>query len=75
MSELSVSDELQHDVKLLQQRTSMLARNVRHLSHDLHPTVLRHAGLVAALTDYCGELERAHGITLTCTPAVHDAVR
>jgi PAS domain S-box-containing protein len=66
MIELAVSDELQEDLRALQQRTSTLAKNVRHLSHDLHPTVLRHAGLVAALTAYCAELERTHGTVLTC---------
>ena len=35
----------------LQQRTITLADALRHLSHDLHPGVLQHAGLVAALKD------------------------
>ena len=29
--------------------------------------MLRHAGLVAALTSYCAELERSHGTVLTCS--------
>ena len=29
--------------------------------------MLRHAGLVAALTTYCAELERSHGTVLTCS--------
>ena len=29
--------------------------------------MLRHAGLVAALTSYCAELERSHGTRLTCS--------
>ena len=66
MNELAVSDGLQEDLRALQQRTNTLATNVRHLSHDLHPTVLRHAGLVAALSAYCAELARAHGPVLTC---------
>jgi len=28
--------------------------------------VLRHGGLVAALTSYCGELQRSHGPVLAC---------
>ncbi len=67
LGELHVGDDLQDDLRALQQRTSTLAQNVRHLSHDLHPTVLRHAGLVAALTTYCAELQRSHGIPLTCS--------
>ncbi len=51
----------------LQQQTLKLARNVRQLSHDLHPAVLQHLGLVKGLTSYCGELGRAHGLAMTCT--------
>ena len=29
--------------------------------------MLRHGGLVAALTSYCAELERSHGTVLTCS--------
>jgi PAS domain S-box-containing protein len=66
MDELNVSGELQADLRALHERTSALAQNVRHLSHDLHPTVLRHAGLVATLNTYCGEVQRVHGTTLQC---------
>jgi PAS domain S-box-containing protein len=66
MDELDGADVLQADVHALQQRATTLAQSVRHLSHDLHPTVLRHAGLVAALTAYCAELERTHGTVMTC---------
>jgi len=66
MGKLEVGEALQEDLRALQERTTAIAQNVRHLSHDLHPSVLRHAGLVAALTSYCRELERAHGTTVTC---------
>lgn len=62
----AVTDDLQGDLQSLQERMNMLANNVRHLSHDLHPTVLQHAGLVSALTAYCSELERAAGTAVTC---------
>ena len=62
-----VSDSVQHEVAQLQQQTLTLARSVRHLSHDLHPTVLKHLGLVKGLTSYCGELERVHGLPMSCT--------
>jgi two-component system sensor histidine kinase UhpB len=67
MEESQVSEELKAGLRALHQRTATLAQNVRHLSHDLHPTVLRHGGLVVALTSHCGELERSHGTTLTCS--------
>jgi len=61
-----VSEELQQELVDLQQQTLTLARNVRQLSHDLHPTVLRHLGLGKALASYCGELERSHGVVMRC---------
>ena len=67
LDEYHVSEDVRQDVVDLQQQTQALARNVRQLSHDLHPTVLRHLGLVKALTAYCGELERAHGVVMKCS--------
>jgi len=61
-----VSEELQQELVDLQQQTLTLARNVRQLSHDLHPAVLKHLGLERALTSYCGELERSHGVVMRC---------
>lgn len=40
---------------LMQQRLAQLAEHVRRLSHELHPSVLQHSGLAAALRDYCSE--------------------
>jgi PAS domain S-box-containing protein len=59
-------EDLHDEVSSLQRRTIALADNVRHLSHDLHPAVLRHAGLVAALGAYCAELRRHYPLELTC---------
>ena len=67
MDEALVSEELKADLRALHQRATALAQNVRDLSHDLHPTVLRHGGLVTALTSYCTELERSRGPVLTCS--------
>ena len=67
LGEYHVSEELRQELVELQQQTLKLARNVRQLSHDLHPAVLQHLGLVKGLTSYCGELGRAHGVTMTCT--------
>jgi signal transduction histidine kinase len=67
LGEYQISGDLQHELADVQQQTLALARNVRHLSHDLHPTILRHLGLVKGLTSYCTELERAHGVAIRCT--------
>jgi PAS domain S-box-containing protein len=65
MDDLHLDDGLKADLRGLHERTSALAQNVRHLSHDLHPTVLRHAGLVAALSAHAAAIERAHGTEVT----------
>jgi len=39
----------------IQQRLVQLAESVRRISHQLHPAVLEHAGLVSALRAYCDE--------------------
>ena len=37
-----------------------LAQAVRSLSHELHPTVLQHAGLVATLRQHCADVGQHH---------------
>ena len=51
-------------VAQLQQQTSMLVKTVRTLSHELHPSTLRHIGLLAALRGDCVEFGRQHGIAV-----------
>jgi signal transduction histidine kinase len=47
-------------------RTIDLANVIRSLSHELHPGVLQHAGLVAALQGHCAEFGRQHAIGVEC---------
>lgn len=65
MAASQAAEDLQADVRALHERTTALAQNVRYLSHDLHPTVLRHVGLVAALKSYCSEVERSKRMVLS----------
>jgi two-component system sensor histidine kinase UhpB len=57
--------DMQSDVSSLQSRAMTLAQNIRHLSHDLHPSVLEHAGLVAALAAHCSELKRQRNVDVS----------
>jgi PAS domain S-box-containing protein len=41
----------------LQQKLVDLSEAVRRISHELHPAVLQHSGLAAALRAYCDEFE------------------
>ncbi|MGH7555881.1 MAG: PAS domain-containing protein, partial [Longimicrobiales bacterium] len=57
----------------LQSRTAELVRDIRKLSHEIHPATLDHAGLVPALTSFAAELNRLEGIdvnlAMPATPA------
>lgn len=44
-----------------------LAGDLRHLSHDLHPTLLDGRGLAEALGDYFAGAERRHGLPVRLT--------
>jgi signal transduction histidine kinase len=50
------------DILWLQQQTATLVDGVRHLSHELHPSVLRHAGLIPAIRSLCSQLDSASEI-------------
>jgi PAS domain S-box-containing protein len=52
--------EIQEMLVSLQRRTAAVAESLRLLSHGLHPAVLHHIGLVAALQAHCAEVERQH---------------
>jgi signal transduction histidine kinase len=69
---VSASDgqrEARETVITLQERTSTLAQAVRNLSHELHPSVLSHQGLVATLRRHCADLERFHRLEISVTAA------
>ena len=52
---------LRDEVASLQTRTIDLSESVRHLSHDLHPATLQHAGIAAVLRSHCEEFAKLHG--------------
>jgi signal transduction histidine kinase len=57
----------------LQEQTSAIARSLRHISHQLHPAALEHAGLASALELKCEEIRQATNLEITllyhCDPA------
>ena len=57
--------DLEEVVTTLQQRTSTLATDVRNLSHDLHPSILEHAGLVPVLKAHCDEFAQQQKLDVT----------
>jgi signal transduction histidine kinase len=56
----------QQALSQLQRRTQDLVSGVRRLSHDLHPSMLRHAGLPAALEAHCIEVEQRYDVQVSC---------
>ena len=46
----------------LQERTAQVSDGIRRISHDLHPSVLEHVGLVDALRAHCAEIAREHSL-------------
>ena len=60
-------DDLQSAVSSIQQSAVALTESLRLVTHDLHPTVLRHGGLKAALASHCAGISEAHPITIDYT--------
>ena len=60
-------EDLEESLKTLQECAANVAQSVRTLSHELHPTVLQHAGLVAALNRQCSEADQLHHLKVTFT--------
>ena len=60
--ELQGSGELPEVLTAVQRQTIELAEDIRLLSHDLHPSVLKHAGLVDAVQSHCSEFARQQSI-------------
>ena len=56
------SAEVQEILLSVERRAADVAEALRLLSHDLHPSVLQHIGLVAALQAHCAEVERQHNV-------------
>jgi PAS domain S-box-containing protein len=54
------SDSVRQEVTKLRHVASGLAEKVRHVSHSLHPGVLQHAGLNAAIASHCEAIAGQH---------------
>jgi two-component system sensor histidine kinase UhpB len=50
------------DIVHLQEQTSSIAATLRQVSHQLHPAILEHVGLSAALQTKCEEVRQATGL-------------
>ena len=66
-----VQPDVGQTVATLHDRTSSLAETIRNLSHELHPSVMQQAGLVATLRRHCAEIEEHHHVEVIFS-AVND---
>jgi signal transduction histidine kinase len=55
-------DGAKEEAVRIQERVLALSDDIRNLSHRLHPAILDHLGLPAALRIYCAEFERRERI-------------
>jgi signal transduction histidine kinase len=48
----------------LEQQSTRLSADVRHLSHELHPGALEHLGLLEALRERCDDFAQESGVSV-----------
>lgn len=58
--------EAKEKIADVQKKLIEVGTEVRQLSHELHPPVLQESGLPEALSAYCDEFAKAHGIPVSC---------
>jgi PAS domain S-box-containing protein len=51
----------------LEEHVGELAEDLRNIAHDLHPAILEHVGLSAALEAHCAEVSRQRAISIRCS--------
>ncbi len=70
---LPLSDpELIAELDALRQNTNRLTDEIRRLSHQLHPAVLEHLGLVTALESYIGNFRDEEQIDVSLSAEIGD---
>ncbi len=58
------AEDLRASVTDLYSQVQALGRDMRRMSHDLHPARLEQLGLESAIRGLCGEVSAAHGLTI-----------
>ena len=73
--QLNVPSALRHEVRRLSRTVDHTIETIRALSHELHPAVLQHTGLIGALRAQCTEFGRRHAIKTSLSVEGVDEVR
>jgi PAS domain S-box-containing protein len=61
------ADLICNALRSLRERADGITDDVRRIAHQLHPSILEHLGLVAALRRYCSDFSRQAGIRVRFT--------
>jgi PAS domain S-box-containing protein len=56
--QLTAPDAARERLHSIEERVMTISDEVRRISHELHPSILEHAGLVAALRSHCREFSQ-----------------
>ncbi|MGE3840562.1 MAG: PAS domain-containing protein [Vicinamibacterales bacterium] len=67
------AEDVGRRLRALQERTIQIAREVRTVSHGLHPSTLEELGLCAALESICEDVNRNQGLMVSYTGVVDDS--
>jgi PAS domain S-box-containing protein len=70
MMPFSSEDKVREQLSSLRTRIVELSKDVREISHRLHPSILEDLGLTAALHELCEEFSARDGIKVLFTPQV-----
>jgi len=58
-------EDARDQLRNMRQELESLSDDMRRLAHELHPTILEHFGLVAALRSFCGEISHLGSSTVS----------
>jgi len=58
-------EDARDQLRNMRQELESLSDDMRRLAHELHPTILEHFGLVAALRSFCGEISHSRRSTVS----------
>jgi signal transduction histidine kinase len=59
-----VSNPARQSLSDLEQQSTRLSADLRHLSHELHPGALEHLGLLEALRERCDDFSQESGVSV-----------
>ena len=65
----SPESEISQEFTTLQQRIFEIAKEIRNVSHELHPGILERLGLTEALRSQCAEFSNLHSIRAEVRPS------